>query len=47
MLRPFARRIGRGEPTLHIHRDSIDPGLFTRHGFATAITAESPGADRW
>lgn len=46
-LRLAARAIWRKEKTLHIHCDSIGPGLFIQHGFATTITARSIGRDCW
>jgi serine O-acetyltransferase len=36
-----------GEPTLFIWADSIGPGLFIQHGFATVIAAESLGENCW
>lgn len=46
-LRLAAQSIWRKEKTLHIHCDSIGPGLFIQHGFATTITARSIGNDCW
>lgn len=40
-------RIYRPESTLHFNVDSVGPGLFIQHGFATIIAAERIGANCW
>jgi serine O-acetyltransferase len=49
---PLARRLllrvlYRPEPTLALDADSIGPGLFIQHGFATIVVAESIGSHCW
>ena len=46
-LRVVLRMLYRPEPTLTLDADSIGPGLFIQHGFATIIVAESIGSHCW
>jgi serine O-acetyltransferase len=46
-LRLLLRVLYRSEPTLTLDADSIGPGLFIQHGFATIVVAESIGSHCW
>jgi len=46
-LRLVLRLLYRPEPTLTLDADSIGPGLFIQHGFATIVVAESIGSHCW
>jgi serine O-acetyltransferase len=46
-LRVLLRVLYRPEPTLTLDADSIGPGLFIQHGFATIVVAESIGSHCW
>ena len=46
-LRFLLRVLYRSEPTLTLEADSIGPGLFIQHGFATIVVAESIGSHCW
>lgn len=46
-LRLLLRALYRPDPTLTIDADSIGPGLFIQHGFATIVVAESIGSHCW
>lgn len=46
-LRLLLRTLYRPEPTLTLDADSIGPGLFIQHGFATIVVAESIGSHCW
>jgi serine O-acetyltransferase len=46
-LRLLLRVLYRPEPTLTLDADSIGPGLFIQHGFATIVVAESIGSHCW
>jgi serine O-acetyltransferase len=41
------RRLWPGERTLFFATDTIGPGLFIQHGFATIIAAQSVGSNCW
>ncbi len=41
------RRVRPGERTLFLSTNSIGPGLFIQHGFATIVSAQSVGANCW
>jgi len=46
-LRLLLRMLYRPEPTLTLDANSIGPGLFIQHGFATIVVAESIGSHCW
>jgi serine O-acetyltransferase len=46
-LRLLLRVLYRPEPTLALDAESIGPGLFIQHGFATIVVAESIGSHCW
>jgi serine O-acetyltransferase len=46
-LRLLLRVLYRPDPTLTLDADSIGPGLFIQHGFATIVFAESIGSHCW
>ncbi len=46
-LRLPLRAVYRPEPTLTLDADTIGPGLFIQHGFATIVVAESIGSHCW
>jgi serine O-acetyltransferase len=41
------RHIYREEPTLYLRANTIGPGLYIQHGFATYVAGESIGANCW
>lgn len=45
LLVPVLKRIWRPLPTLRFHPDSLGPGCFILHGYATGVAAKSIGAD--
>jgi serine O-acetyltransferase len=47
VLRLLLRVLYRADLTPIIEADSIGPGLFIQHGFATGISAESIGSHCW
>lgn len=47
VLRLVLRMVYRTDPTPIIDADSIGPGLFIQHGFATGVSAESIGSHCW
>jgi len=46
-LRRLLQALYRPEPTLTLGAESIGPGLFIQHGFATIVEAESIGSHCW
>ena len=47
LLRLLLRVLYRPEPTLTLDAESIGPGLFIQHGFATIVVAETIGSYCW
>ncbi|MDI9894239.1 serine acetyltransferase [Rhodococcus sp. IEGM 1381] len=47
VIRAVLKVVYRGEPTLILEADSIGPGLFIQHGYATLVSAESIGSNCW
>jgi serine O-acetyltransferase len=46
-LRLLMRVMYRTDPTLYLEADSIGPGLFIQHGFATGVSVDTIGSHCW